>query len=77
MQNLGWLANKVYYGRCANGEFQRLIYRAHVLMWPAAMQIYCNKKKLLREKKSSTSTGLVWDANIESARGYVMMMLLF
>ena len=34
-------------------NIQRLMYRGHVLMWPAAMQIYCNKRKCLDRKKES------------------------
>ena len=32
-------------------NIQRLMYRAHVLTWPAAIQIYCNKRKCLDGKK--------------------------
>ena len=59
-----------WHTKCIRGDvqmvdIQRLMYRAHVLKRPAAMQMYCNKRMV--EKKSSTSTGLVWDANIEVA----------
>ena len=36
-------------------------------MWPAAMQFIVTKQSVWIEKKSSASTGLVWDANIEVA----------
>ena len=32
-------------------NIQRLMYRAHVLTWPAAIQIYCNKRQRLDRKK--------------------------
>ena len=32
-------------------NIQRLMDRAHVLTWPEAMQIYCNKRKCLDRKK--------------------------
>ena len=62
----GW-QTKCIMGDVQMANIQRLMYRAHVLTWPAAIQIYCNKRKRLDRKKSSTSTGLVWDTKIEVA----------
>ena len=60
----------VWQTKCIIGDvqmasIQRLMYRAHVLTWPAAIQIYCNKRKRLDRKNSSTSTKLVWDTKID------------
>ena len=75
MKKLGWWwggGRGGWQTKCIMGDvqmvnIQRLMYRAHVLTWSAAMQIYCNKESIWIEKKSSTSTGLVWDANMEVA----------
>ena len=40
------------------------MYRAFSLTWPAAIQIYWNKRKRLLRKKSSTPTVFVWNINI-------------
>ena len=40
----GW-QTKCIMGDVQMANIQRFMYRAHVLMWPAAMQIYCNKRK--------------------------------
>ena len=49
-------AGGVWQTKCIMGDvqvanIQRLMYRAHVLTWPAAIQIYCNKRKHLDRKK--------------------------
>ena len=73
MKKLGWWwggGRGVWQTKCIMGDvqkasIQRLMYRAHVLKWPAAIQIYCNKRKRLDRKNSSTSTKLVWDTKID------------
>ena len=53
MKKLGWWwrgGRRGWQTKCIMGDvqmvnIQRLIYRAHVLMWPVAMQIYFNKRK--------------------------------
>ena len=59
MKKLGWWwggGRGVWQTKCIMGDvqrasIQRLMYRAHVLKWPAAIQIYCNKRKRLDRKK--------------------------
>ena len=46
----GW-QTKCIMGEVQMANIQRLMSRAHVLTWPAAMQIYCNKRKCLDRKK--------------------------
>ena len=59
MKKLGWWwgsrrggwQTKCIMGDMQMANIQRLMYRAHVLMWPAAIQIYCDKRKHLDRKK--------------------------
>ena len=59
MKKLGWWwgaeggfgKQSVFMGDVQMASIQRLMYRAHVLKWPAAIQIYCNKRKRLDRKK--------------------------
>ena len=46
----GW-QTKCIMGDVQMVNIQRLMYRGHVLTWPAAMQIYCIKRKCLGRKK--------------------------
>ena len=55
MKKLGWWwggGRGGWQTKCIRGDvqmanIQRLMYRAHVLTWPAAMQSYCNRRKCL------------------------------
>ena len=50
------------------------MYRVFLLMWPAAMEIYCNKRKCLQEKRGSIPTvSLFWDTNVAAMMSFEML----
>ena len=78
----GW-QTKYIMGDVQMASIQRLMYRAHVLTWPAAIQIYCNKRKRLDRKKefnlhrtglghqnrSSLWTGSLFGERVKKSKG--------
>ena len=52
----------------------KMMYRVFLLMWPAAMQIYWNKRKCLQEKRGSIPTvSLFWDTNMAAMMSFEML----
>ena len=46
------------------------IYLDKASQWPASMQIYCNKRKRLHEKRVPYPRGLVWDTNMAAVSSF-------
>ena len=57
--------SKIYLNKASQflKRFERL-YRVFSPTWPASMQIYCNKRKRLHEKRVQYPRGLVRDTNM-------------